>query len=407
MEGKEPSASSLRQRGSRSTATDTELPPSSTPEHPLSNGSGSSSTPTKHSKERRGSLPGFYSHTYLTHTKIRASPFDKESPEQNYRGFLNLALLLLFVTNMRLVVENAQKYGLLLGSGDLGMSARDWVLAGLCLALMPLHLVAAVLIERQSSLTKLPASSSQDWRFICLHVLNITLEILIPTLVVWYQIQHPLAGISAIFLPTILFLKLISYVLVNKELKHEREDNIKRNQGINVPKSPRPDEDPAKDALAHAIEDTDHPVFEPQSVKYPDNITLNNIFYFWFAPTLCYQPVYPRTQRFRKSYFFKRLLELVSVGLTIAFLVRQYALPTLINATPAMKEASPSKLLERLLKLSVTSLYIWILGFYAFFHSFLSAFAEVLRFGDRRFFGEWWNSTSFAQYWREWNLPGE
>ncbi|CAG8634048.1 13046_t:CDS:2, partial [Ambispora leptoticha] len=60
---------------------------------------------------------------------------------------------------------------------------------------------------------------------------------------------------------------------------------------------------------------------------------------------------------------------------------------------------------ERLLKLSTTSLAIWLLMFYALFHSFLNALAEVLRFGDRTFYLAWWNSGSLATYWRLWNRP--
>jgi diacylglycerol O-acyltransferase-1 len=60
---------------------------------------------------------------------------------------------------------------------------------------------------------------------------------------------------------------------------------------------------------------------------------------------------------------------------------------------------------ERLLKLSVSSLYIWLVAFYALFHSFLNAFAEVIRFADRSFYKDWWNATSLEDYWRLWNAP--
>jgi hypothetical protein len=36
-----------------------------------------------------------------------------------------------------------------------------------------------------------------------------------------------------------------------------------------------------------------------------------------------------------------------------------------------------------LLKLSISSTYIWLLVFYGFFHCFLNLTAEILRFGDR------------------------
>lgn len=36
---------------------------------------------------------------------------------------------------------------------------------------------------------------------------------------------------------------------------------------------------------------------------YPGNISLKNYTYFLFAPTLCYEPEYPRSGPFRPKYF--------------------------------------------------------------------------------------------------------
>ncbi|XP_061539366.1 sterol O-acyltransferase 1 isoform X3 [Phycodurus eques] len=47
---------------------------------------------------------------------------------------------------------------------------------------------------------------------------------------------------------------------------------------------------------------------------------------------------------------------------------------------------------------------VLFLGFFAFLHCWLNAFAEMLRFGDRMFYKDWWNSTSFANYYRTWNV---
>ena len=33
----------------------------------------------------------------------------------------------------------------------------------------------------------------------------------------------------------------------------------------------------------------------------------------------------------------------------------------------------------------------------------MNLFAEILRFGDRQFYQDWWNARSFAQYYRKWN----
>jgi len=34
----------------------------------------------------------------------------------------------------------------------------------------------------------------------------------------------------------------------------------------------------------------------------------------------------------------------------------------------------------------------------------MNAFAEITRFGDRQFYLDWWNCTSWAQYYRKWNV---
>lgn len=46
-------------------------------------------------------------------------------------------------------------------------------------------------------------------------------------------------------------------------------------------------------------------------------------------------------------------------------------------------------ILERVLKLSVPNLAIWLLLFFMFFHSFLNLTAELCRFGDRQFYKGW------------------
>ena len=47
----------------------------------------------------------------------------------------------------------------------------------------------------------------------------------------------------------------------------------------------------------------------------------------------------------------------------------------------------------------------WIIGFFYMFNSFPNVTAELLRFGDRHFYNDWWNCKNLAQYWRDWNLP--
>lgn len=44
------------------------------------------------------------------------------------------------------------------------------------------------------------------------------------------------------------------------------------------------------------------------------------------------------------------------------------------------------RMLERLLKLSLPTLYFWLAMFYVLFHLWLNIVAEATRFGDREFY---------------------
>ncbi|KAJ1942749.1 hypothetical protein FBU59_003109 [Linderina macrospora] len=156
-------------------------------------------------------------------------------------------------------------------------------------------------------------------------------------------------------------------------------------------------EEPARVGMSHPID---------YKVAYPKNVTLGNFLYFWAAPTLCYQPSYPRMPGpVRKSFVAKRITELLICCLAMYIAIQQYAMPTLVGSVMAIDKRDAFWLSERVLKLSVISAGVWFLGFYAIFHAGLNASAELLGFADRAFYLDWWNSVDLAAYWREWNLP--
>lgn len=79
--------------------------------------------------------------------------------------------------------------------------------------------------------------------------------------------------------------------------------------------------------------------------------------------------------------------------------------PAIKNSLVAVHEGHYVSIARRLLTISVPSVYSWICSFYLLFHLLLNIFAEILRFGDREFYRDWWNCTSFGEYWRLWNIP--
>ncbi|GIY88053.1 diacylglycerol O-acyltransferase 1 [Caerostris darwini] len=149
----------------------------------------------------------------------------------------------------------------------------------------------------------------------------------------------------------------------------------------------------------------DNDIIKTELVTYPDNLNLKDVYYFLVAPTLCYELNFPRTSRIRKRFLIKRLCEMIFLLQIILSLIQQWIVPTINNSLKPLEEMDYTRMLERLLKLAIPNHFIWLLFFYWFFHSSLNAVAEILRFGDRHFYNDWWNSESVQYFWRNWNVP--
>lgn len=89
-------------------------------------------------------------------------------------------------------------------------------------------------------------------------------------------------------------------------------------------------------------------------VQYPDNLTVKDLFYFLCAPTLCYELNFPRTDRIRKRFLLKRILE-VLIGFNVVLgLFQQWMIPSVRNSLIPFSNMDVAKATERLLKLAVS-----------------------------------------------------
>ena len=292
-----------------------------------------------------------------------------------------------------------RQYGVLICIRCHDYRRQDLFLAAILYALVPCHLFAAYIIELvaaqqakgalgrrkrsddESSPSKEETNKSvpdATWRNIALaHGLNATLCLLVTTVTVYYYIHHPLIGTVCQVHAIIVWLKNSSYAFTNRDLRH---------------------------ALLHPSSAASLPEIY-SGCPYPRNISLGNLCYFWWAPTLVYQPVYPRSSGIRWVFIVKRLTEVAGLSVFIWLASAQYAAPVLRNSLSKMASLDVVSTVERLMKLSTISLIIWLAGFFAVFQSLLNALAEVMHFGDREFYTDWWNSPSVGVYWRTWNKP--
>ncbi|KAK9473339.1 MBOAT, membrane-bound O-acyltransferase family-domain-containing protein [Dipodascopsis tothii] len=291
-------------------------------------------------------------------------------------------MIVLAVGNVRLVLENYARYGVLVRLSAFDIRRRDVCLAALLTALIPAHLFIAYVIESAASLQIMAQARGerrpprkQLWSMIkLLHSVNAGFCLTFATVVVYYCIHQPLIGTFCEIHAVVVCLKTASYALTNRDLR----DGV-----LHSKPGPR--------------------LYAPAA--YPHNLTLSNLSYFWWAPTLVYQPVYPRSPAFRPVFFVKRLLEIVGLSVLIWLLSAQYAVPILDHSLVHFHAMDVAGIVERLFKLASVSMVIWLAGFFLFFQSALNALAEVMRFGDRQFYDDWWNATSVGAYWKLWNKP--
>ncbi|XP_033821981.1 sterol O-acyltransferase 2 [Periophthalmus magnuspinnatus] len=142
-----------------------------------------------------------------------------------------------------------------------------------------------------------------------------------------------------------------------------------------------------------------NPPKEGENPRFP---TFSSYLYFLFCPTLIYRESYPRNSRIRWKY----------VGVTIGMILLClfygfYILERL--CVPVFRPDTNQTFSKRSMVLAVfhsilPGTMLLLLCFFAFLHCWLNLFAELMRFADRMFYKDWWNSYSFANYYRTWNV---
>nr|KAF6404674.1 diacylglycerol O-acyltransferase 1 [Rousettus aegyptiacus] len=319
--------------------------------------------------------------------RIQDSLFSSDSGFSNYRGILNWCVVMLVLSNARLFLENIIKYGILVDPIQVvSLFLKDpYSWPALCLLIVAnVFAVAAFQVEKRLAVGALTEQAG-----LLLHVLNLVIVLCFPAAVAFLlESITPVGSVLALMVYTMLFLKLFSYRDVNLWCRQLRARAK------------------AKAKAASAGEKANGGVATRTGpISYPDNLTYRDLYYFLFAPTLCYELNFPRSPRIRKRFLLRRLLEMLFFTQLLVGLIQQWMVPTIQNSMKPFKDMDYSRIIERLLKLAVPNHLIWLIFFYWFFHSCLNTVAELMQFGDREFYRDWWNAESVTYFWQNWNIP--
>ncbi|KAL1311520.1 hypothetical protein AAFC00_001642 [Neodothiora populina] len=144
--------------------------------------------------------------------------------------------------------------------------------------------------------------------------------------------------------------------------------------------------------------------------SYPNNLRWGNLADYICLPTLVYELEYPRQDKIKWAYVAEKTVATFGVLGVMQVISQAYIYPP-VAETVRMKEAGVS-LQERweqmpwtISDLTFPLLLEQLLTWYLIWECVLNVLAELTRFADRGFYGDWWNSTSWDQYARDWNRP--
>ncbi len=161
------------------------------------------------------------------HRASEPSYLSDEAPMQNYRGLLNLGLIILVISNFRILLTTTREYGFVLThlhpNKARSIAIYTWedilnfpLLYGM--GILNVFVVYAYLIELFTSRKMWNESFG-----VFLHVINTNSALCIPTAIVWYQIQSPITGALLVMTATVLWMKLISYAHANADYRRHPE----------------------------------------------------------------------------------------------------------------------------------------------------------------------------------------
>ena len=324
-----------------------------------------------------------------------------------------MVIILLVLSNARVALENIIKYGILVDPFSWFKFLADPTTVPSLQILFGLNIfiLNAFWIEKYLMATGILSEFSGK----ILITLNSAGIIVIPAWVVITTDCHVVGSTLALFMTSVTFLKIVSYHMVNFWCRRDGRrkfsslslsanklgKKINRHRSLNRVTSGS--ESNLRSLLGSSPSSSDNE--ETRLVQYPDNLNIPDMYYFIFVPTLCYELNFPRSQRIRKRFLIRRCIEMVFLLQIMLGLVQQWIFPTIFNSIGPLTQMNYPKMFERLLKLAIPNHIIWLIAFYWMFHSCLNICAEILRFADREFYRDWWNSCSVQYFWANWNIP--
>mgnify|MGYP003365731919 FL=1 len=230
---------------------------------------------------------------------------------------------------------------------------------------------------------------------------------------------HWVAKIFLFLHSLVLLMKMHSFAFYNGYLWSIKEElDYSTNALAKIEKEP-PTAENAKDTEVKDIfeKSVDFCTFElnsqthDESQKFPKNINVWNFFEFTMFPTIVYQIEYPRTDRIRWSYVLEKVCAIFGT-IFIMVLNAQIFMYPIAERALLIRGSEWTGIIDRLghwarilIDIIPSFIVMYLLVFYLIWDAILNCIAELSRFGDRYFYGDWWNCVTWDEFSRIWNIP--
>lgn len=150
---------------------------------------------------------------------------------------------------------------------------------------------------------------------------------------------------------------------------------------------------------------------QSSSTKFPDNISFKSYFMFTLFPTLVYQFEYPRTKRIRWWYVLEKLCAIFGIIFLMIMNAQLFVYPACDNVRKLRGKSfldlktSTKEWFYLLAEIIPPITVEYLFSFYLIWDAILNCVAELTRFADRYFYGDWWNCVVWSEFARIWNVP--
>ncbi|KAL7269781.1 Sterol O-acyltransferase 2 (Sterol-ester synthase 2) [Rhizina undulata] len=328
----------------------------------------------------------------------RVSHFDPQSQHRDFRGFFTLFWIGLFIMVLTTALRNLKETGKVLSTSIFSLFA----IAPMELAIADFAMVAStgICLPLQRMFMEGRISWGR-WGHLMQHVIQavwLGIWVYLPFFLQWQWTHQVFFTLHALTM----LMKIHSYSFYCGHLS----ECLKKLRAL--------DENNTKSESAEDAELRETLAFELTSpsgqVTYPMNLTLDNYLDYLLVPTLCYELSYPRTEKVRWGKVAEKAAAVFGCVFLLTVVSEEFILPVMQEAALRLEDVVTFSevgliLLESISLLLFPFMVTFLLVFLVIFEYVLGAFAEITCFADRHFYSDWWNSTTWLEFSREWNIP--